>query len=440
MEKQKIISIVSLVVIIALLVVTRIVGGNRSSETAPDVTEAPTEVAKNTTKAPTKAPTKVPTETAKPTEAPTNTPVPTKAPTEAPTPSADPTPTPTPSPSPVPTAAPAPTLSPEHIATARAVMEKMTVEEKIYQLFLVTPEQLTGIKPVTGANDRVKEAIRNKPVGGLIFAAQNVNNKDQLTALLSGSAEASKYGLFLTVQDETGALTAPAGTAKIAKASELGGDASKAAAAAASLGKDLRALGFNLNLAPVSDLSKDGASFGTDAKIVSDMVAAYVKAGASAGLPGVLLHFPIHSTEKSTRSLKDLQAAEFTVFQSGINSGASIVMVGYAEMRGLSDRKAPASLNPDVIGILRKELGFSGIVMTEAMDAKTITGHYDSDKVAVMAIQAGADIIYRPADLNNAYKGISNAVKNGTISEDRLNESVLRILAVKAQYGILKQQ
>ena len=107
-------------------------------------------------------------------------------------------------------------------------------------------------------------------------------------------------------------------------------------------------------------------------------------------------------------------------------------------MTALSDSKLPACMCPETIALLRKDLGFNGIIMTAALDNNAVTDRYKPAEAALNAFIAGADMLYRPADLDAAFKAIKNAVKDGTITENRLNESVLRILAVKAQFGIIK--
>ena len=422
MRKQTVISIVSLIVIIALLVITRMAGGNRTAGT-DFLTGSPAQVTVD------------PESSASPAQ--TNTPTATPLPTDTPTPTLSPTPTATPTP----TEPPVPTIAPEYLDAAQAVLDQMTIDEKIYQLFLVTPEQLTGVWPVTNAYDKTKNAIRRKPVAGIVYSSGNIDNKSQLTKLLSNSQGYSKFGLFLAIREETGALTAAAGTNRIESFYEIGstGDPDKAYEAASSLGRDLLSLGFNLNLAPNTDITVGISSFGSDAATVAPMTAAYVKGGLSVGMPSVLCHYPLPNAIRDERTLKELQASEFKAFSAGIRSGASVVMVGYADMASLSDTGHPACLNPDVILLLREELGFNGVIMTDALDSGVITSRYNDGEAALMAIQAGADIIYRPADLDLSVNALKFALAEGSLSEERINESVLRILALKAQFGILKQ-
>lgn len=405
-------------------------------------TAVPTEAVDNT---PSVTPTLAPdvTPTVAPTEAPTNTPTPEPTPTEVPTPEA----TPTPTMAPTPTAGLTPTVNPEYAQAAQAILAGMTTDEKIYQLFLVTPEQLTGVSPVTNAYDRSKNAIQSKPVGGLIYSSKNVKDRTQLSNLLTNSQKYSKFGLFLAINDATGSVTAPAGTKKISSLSDIGAtnDTGKAQSAAEALGKDLRSFGFNLNLAPVADIASEASnlgstSFGSDRNVVPAMVEAYVKGSLNVGMPCVLSHFPVPTSGQSSKSLASLQTCELTSFLTGIDAGASIVMVGYADMTAISDKGLPACLNPDIVnGLLRSDLEFSGVVMTDALDNGVITGKYKNGQAAVLALQAGADLLYRPENLDAAVNAIKAALKDGTLTEERLNESVLRILAMKVQFGIAKK-
>lgn len=421
--KRNIISVASLIAIIVLLIVVKSIGGNRRpAEPSEPVT--PTELLQ-ATKVPTKKPTPKPTEAPKVTDAPEV--------TEAPTP--------TPTATPVPTQLPLPTAAPEYVAAAQKRLDTMSVDEKLYQLFVVTPEQLIGVSPVMNALDRTRRSIQDRPVGGLIFSAQNIANQDQLKKLLAGCQNYSKRGLFLVISDETGSVTSGIGTHKIDTLATIGasGDVKKAETAALALGRDLKSLGFSMNLAPVSDIQPQGSStFGTDAKTTASFVASYVKGCDAAGMPAVLSHFPVPAS-KSEKKLSELKEAELLTFLAGMQAGAPVVMVGYADMTGLSASGLPACLCPEVIdGLLRKELGYQRVVMTDALNKPSITDHYNAGDAAVLAFKAGADLLYRPADLDAAFKALQAAIKNGTITEARLNESVLRILTLKAQYGMIK--
>lgn len=424
--KRKVICFVSLAAIIILLLIVREAGYRHAEDRErTTVTEAPTEA---------------PTPT-KPAFRPTSTPVATPTPTEAPTPTSTPVPTATPTPTPL----PVPTVDPEVLETAQKYLAKMSTDDKIYQLFFVTPEQLTGVRPVVNAYDKTKQAFAKKPVGGLIYSQQNINDKSQFTKLLSNSTRYAKYGTFFAVNDEVGSLTAAVGTHRIDKPSEIGktGDAANAGRAAQSLASELKKLGLNMNMVPVANISSESSglgtsSYGSDPELVASMVSAYVKGCMTAGMPGVLSHYPVPVSGTSALTKDQLLKTELAGFRAGITAGASVVVVGYADMTALSDKGLPACMCPEVLTVLRKDLGFNGIILTSALDNTAVTSRFKPGDAALNAILAGADMLYRPSDLDAAVKALKAALSSGTLTEDRLNESVLRILCVKAQFGIIK--
>ena len=156
-------------------------------------------------------------------------------------------------------------------------------------------------------------------------------------------------------------------------------------------------------------------------------------------------HFPGHgSTETdshegksvSTRTLEELQQTEWIPFQAGIDQGAAFVMVGHQTNENLSPM--PASLSPAVMAYLRNELNFDGIIITDSLQMGAILNEYTSAEAAVLALQAGADMLLMPNDLQTAYDGVLAAVADGTLTQARIDESVLRILTAKYAFGILE--
>ena len=155
----------------------------------------------------------------------------------------------------------------------------------------------------------------------------------------------------------------------------------------------------------------------------------------------VVKHFPgqgatagdSHDGAVSTdKSLDDLLANELVPFQQAVNNGASFVMVGHISAPAVTGDDTPASLSSVMVtDVLRNQLGFHGVVITDAMNMGAVTGTYSSADAAVTAIQAGVDMILMPDDFQSAYQGVMDAVAGGTITEDRINESVARIIKVK---------
>lgn len=331
---------------------------------------------------------------------------------------------------------------------------EMPLEDKVAGLFMITPEALTGVSQAIKAGDGTKDALNQYAVGGLIYFSQNIKDKDQLTEMLSNTSSMSKYPLFLAVDEEGGSVSRVAESKiEVSKVSDMAtvgasGDTMEAYNSGSTIASYLYELGFNVDFAPVADVVTDAESsvignrsFGSDPTAVSGMVAAMVGGLQDTGVSSCLKHFPgIGGTAEDThdgmasveKSLEDMKASDFVPFQSGIESGAHFVMVSHVSAPGLVGDNTPCSLSDKVItDILRGELGYNRIVITDAMNMAAITEYYSSDEAAVMAIKAGADMILMPEDFQAAYDGVLAAVKDGVIAEERINESLKRIYRVK---------
>ena len=203
-----------------------------------------------------------------------------------------------------------------------------------------------------------------------------------------------------------------------------------------------------MDFAPDADVWSNPANevvryraFGSDAQLVSSMVSEAVDGFHSAGICTSLKHFPGHGGTSedshdnfaySDRSLEELRSCEFLPFQAGIEAGSEFVMVGHITLPQIAESDTPATLSKTVVtDILRGELGYTGIVITDAMNMGAIAQNYSADRAAVQAVQAGIDMILMPSDFYSAYQGILDAVKNGEITEQRLDESVKRIIDLK---------
>ncbi len=220
------------------------------------------------------------------------------------------------------------------------------------------------------------------------------------------------------------------------------------------IGSEIKALGFNLNLAPVADVATKsnrgymkGRSFGGDTEKVSKLIEATVKGFNKSGILCTLKHFPGHGNALSdshngsvqlNRTLEQLRSEEFPPFKSGIDAGAQIVMLGHLSAPKVTGNNLPAVFSPEIIKILREEIGFEGLIMTDALEMEAITDNYSNSQVGVIALKAGVDIILMPKSLRSAFNGILAAVKNGKLTEERIDESVLKILKVKYSSGIIQ--
>lgn len=331
----------------------------------------------------------------------------------------------------------------------------MPLEDKVAGLFMITPEDLTGVQTVTRAGDGTREALSQYAVGGLIYFDSNIVDKDQLTEMLSNTVSMSKYPMFLAVDEEGGTVSRVANSnievIRVDDMATIGasGDTSMAYETGVTIGSYLSALGFNLDLAPVADVAaaEDGGvlgsrSFGADANVCADMASNVVSGMQSTGVSACLKHFPgIGSSEEDThdgrveiaKTADELRASDYIPFQQGISAGADFIMVGHVTVPAL-DEEMPCSLSKTVItNVLRGELGFDGVIITDALDMSAITEYYTPEEAAVLAVEAGADMILMPEDFEAAYNGLLMAVQEGTISEERIDESLKRIYRIKCR-------
>lgn len=330
----------------------------------------------------------------------------------------------------------------------------MPIEDKVAGLFIVTPEALTGVGTVTKAGEGTQKALEQYAVGGLIYFDQNILDKDQLTEMLSNTVPMSKYPIFLAVDEEGGSVSRIANSnIEVIQVDDMaavgaGGDASTAYETGVTIGSYLSALGFNLNFAPVADVaaSEDGGvlgnrTFGMDANLCADMASNVVNGMQSTGVSACLKHFPgLGSSQEDThdgrveisKTAEEMRASDFIPFQKGIEAGADFVMVSHVTVPALDTEGLPSSLSGAVItNILRGELGFNGVVITDALNMSSITEYYTPEDAAVLAIEAGADMLLMPEDFEAAYNGLLAAVQEGRISEERIDESLKRIYRIK---------
>lgn len=332
-------------------------------------------------------------------------------------------------------------------------LANMTIEDKVAGLFMITPESLTGVGTAVAAGSTTQEALLRYPVGGIIYFAKNITSENQLKSMITTTNSYSKYPLFVGVDEEGGTVSrlanANLGLEKTDSMEVIGesGDTTLAQNAGMYIGEYLLEYGFNVNFAPVADVTVmadnpiGDRSFGSDSVVVSEMVTAYISGLQGTGVSGAVKHFPGHgnTTQDShdeaaitEKSLEELKALEFLPFVSAIEEGVDMVMVGHISAPNVIGDNTPSSLSAMMINeVLRNQLGYDGIVTTDALNMSAITDYYTSDEVAVLTIQAGVDLILMPDDFQLAYTGLLVAIENGKITEERIEESLRRIYRVK---------
>ena len=347
-------------------------------------------------------------------------------------------------------------LPPDTRRQARALMRGMTDEEKAYQLLFVTVEDLTGEEYSLRLPE--ENLLKGRKVGGVAVYGQNIESEAQLSALtesLQAQARAAgAYPLFIGVHEAGGAASRVAG--KLGYARAAGPDETHSAPEARVAGETIAAylapLGINVDLlVPLDTRIAEEADIALRSYAAEDVypLAAALAEGLRAG--GILPcfgHFPgdgsvnrrkYDGSRYISRTLNDMRAREWRPFARAIADGAAdMMMMSNAVLRAAGD-DMPASLSRRAVdGLLRGELGFDGVVLTESLRALGVTNFYAPGEAAVLAVQAGADMLFLSADPDAAAQGILRALQTGEISRERLDESVERILALKIASGLIR--
>ncbi len=316
-----------------------------------------------------------------------------------------------------------------------SLLNDMSTEEMVAGMFMVTPESITGVGTVVKAGDGTKTAITENPVGGIVYSAKNFQSAEQFTEMMTSTKGFSKYPIFTAVKVECGASPGY-GIDATAKASEIT-DEDGVRQAYGGIASKLAGYGINMNLAPVSetvsedgDASLQGRTFGSDAAVAAPLVNAAVQSMQEAGVSAALQKFP--GTSAGTKTLEELKNSELVIYDMAIKGGVDCIMVSHTKASGVTGDDTPSSLSAVMIqDVLRNTLGFNGVVMTDYLSDSAVTGSYSPAEAAVAAVQAGADILLDPADYRQAYEGILQAVTDGTITKERIHESIYRIYRVK---------
>ena len=369
---------------------------------------------------------------------------------------------------------------------ADLLLAEMTLEEKIAQMLMPSFQTWTdadGSGYVTSLPDGIADAIRQFGFGGVALFADNLDGTvagAALTADLQAAALDSANGIpMLIAADQEGGYVTRLGTGcTLCGNMALGasGDPDTTFAAAALMGRELDAMGVNVDFGPVMDVNSNPAnpiigvrSFSDDPALAAVMGTAYIKGMHDSGVAAALKHFPGHgdtAVDSHTglpcidKSLSELLECELVPFRAGIEAGADMVMTAHIQFPQVEtdtyrskqdgrDITLPATLSYTIItGILRETLGFDGVVSTDAMTMDAIAAHFDRMDAARLAINAGVDVLLMPlslssdsavSDCRDYVNGIADMVRDGRISKSRIDESVLRILRLKFERGLFSR-
>ena len=349
----------------------------------------------------------------------------------------------------------------EPVSKAEQILKSMTVEEKVGQLFFLRPEALTASNSaVLQYSQELQNHLQKYGIGGIILFSQNLKNPQQTQELIRNMQNACRTGLFIGV-DEEGGRVARIGNQPAFRVptypdmgilSEQGKDA--VYQAALTIGSYLKSFGFNLNFAPVADVNTNpenpiigSRAFSSDPQTAAELVSTAIRGFHDGGVLCTVKHFPGHGDTLGDshtgevfidRTLEELWDCELIPFQAGIAAGTDMVMVGHITAQKITNDDIPASLSYKMItGVLREKLQYDGVVITDGLEMKSVTERYSSGEAAVMAIEAGVDILLLPANFEEAYSAVLQSVQTGRITEQRLEQSVLRILKLKEKAGLL---
>ena len=333
----------------------------------------------------------------------------------------------------------------------------MSLRDKVCQMMFVRPESITGIDVVTAAGDTTKSALEQYPVGGIVYFAQNMESKDQVKEMIDNSQSYSKVGLFISTDEEGGMvnrLMNTVGTTYIDSMYNYKDEGTqKAHDNAYTIASDMAALGFNMDFAPVADVwsNPDNTVIGEraysdDYSQAAELVGSAVKGFEDGGVMCTLKHFPGHgdtaedshySSAYVRRTKDEIMADEMQPFTAGIDAGAEFVMVGHLIVPDIDE--LPATLSYKITTeMLRNEMHFEGIAITDSLAMSSIADNYGVGESAVMSIKAGIDMLLDPTDIDTAIDAVVQAVESGDITEDRIDDSVRKILALKEKHGLLK--
>ncbi|MCM1188111.1 MAG: glycoside hydrolase family 3 protein [bacterium] len=364
-------------------------------------------------------------------------------------------------PTPEPESEPEPTQEPEPEQTpaqrldeiVNAVIDSMTLEEKVAGLFIVTPESITGVSTAVKAGEGTKDALTKYAVGGIVYSAKNIKSREQFQEMLENTESYSKYpSVFLAVREEGGKNAVVAGKGigtGTDAAGKLGqaGDTDAAYQAGSTVGEYLSDLGINLNFAPVADVltAENGflgdRSFGADGTLVGSMAAAMMEGMQSQGVTACVKYFPgmgstAEDPEKglssTDRTEEQFRSVEFPAFQAVIDAGADMIMISNMSAPGLTGDNEPCVFSKKLItDILRGEMGYDGVIITDSLSMAAIADYYGSDQAAIDALKAGCDMLLMPEKFEEAYNGVLQAVYDGVIAEERIDDALRRIYRIK---------
>ena len=346
-----------------------------------------------------------------------------------------------------------------------ALLQKMTLREKVGQMFYIRIESLDPSIEWTTYDDlaalknqeitmKMRNTNEEYPVGGIILYAWNIEDEAQLGAIIPQIRSLKGHPL-LCIDEEGGRVSRIANNPnfhvkKYESMAAIGatGDPKNAYECGNTIGTYLKKYDFDIDFAPVADVNTNPdniiigpRAFSDKPEVAAPMVTNYLQGLKDAGITGCIKHFPGHGDTtadthtgyaQSLKTWDEMKQCEMVTFRAGIQWGCQLIMTAHIAVPNVTGSNIPSTLSSIVLqDKLRGELGYQNIIITDGMEMGAITQHYTSAEAAVGSIKAGVDIVLGPRDFIEAFDGVVAAVNNGTLSEERINQSVRRILTLR---------
>ena len=356
---------------------------------------------------------------------------------------------------------PEPTAPPDYVTT---LLQEMTLRQKVGQLFIIHPDSLDPSpnpkeKCAVGYTPTMMEAMEKYPVGGIIMFGENIESPEQIRKFNADLQSCTNIPLFLCVDEEGGLVSRLANhkafhlpkyksVASVGKSKNPG----NALEMGRTIGGYLKEYGFNVNFAPVADVNTNpkntiigNRAFSSNPETAAQMASAMAEGLREQGIIPTFKHFPGHgdtvedshdALAVSRKTAAELAECEWIPFVSA--TADDMIMMGHIALPNILNDRTPATMSPEIVtGILKNQLGFQGLVVTDSLEMGAITDLYTSDKAALGALKAGCDLILMPANLEKAFEAVVEAYGTGTLDVAGLDATVERILRFKERHGML---
>ncbi len=336
-------------------------------------------------------------------------------------------------------------------------ISEMTLREKIGQMITIAYRQ-------EEYTDELDNILKEVEPGGFILFSENISTYDGTTSYIKKIRENEKIPMFISIDQEGGRVQRiknlpDANVLEIPTMYSLGqtGDTELSYNVGSVLAQEIKAFGINMDFAPSLDVFSNpnntvigDRAFGSDAQTVINMALPFAKAMSENGVIPVYKHFPGHGDTEAdshvelpvvNKTKEELYERELLTFKAAVEADAQMIMIAHIALPNITGSYIPASLSKDIVdGILRKELGFNGVVITDAIEMKALADNYSLEEICSNAINAGVDIILMPPDPITAVDTIEQLVQNGEITQERIDESVKRILTMKHKNNMYEEQ